>query len=60
MKKVTAAFLALAFAATVPGMALADCAGHMKTTSTPATIVDGSGTTTLPPMTPVPEGQSGG
>jgi hypothetical protein len=59
MKKVTAAFLALAFAATVPGMALAECAGHMKTTSTPATVVDGSGTT-VPPMTPVPAGQTGG
>jgi hypothetical protein len=40
-------------------MALADCAGHMKTTSTPATVVDGSGTI-VPPMTPVPAGQTGG
>ena len=60
MTKLTAAVLALAFTAAVPGIALADCAGHMKTTSTPATVVDGSGTTTVPPMTPVPDGQSGG
>jgi len=60
MTKATAAFLAVAFAAAVPGLAWADCAGHMKTASTPATVADGSGTTT-PPVTPVPTpDQSGG
>ncbi len=54
MTRLTATFLALAFTAAVPGMALADCAGHMKTTGAPATVVDGSGTTTVPPMTPTP------
>lgn len=59
MTKVTAAFLALAFAAAVPGMALADCPGHMKTADTPATVVDGSGTI-VPPSTPMPAPQTGG
>lgn len=59
MIKTTAAFLAVAFAAAVPGAAWADCAGHMKTASTPATVADGSGTTT-PPVTPIPTDQSGG
>lgn len=54
MTRLTAAFLALVFTAAVPGLALADCPGHMKTTSTPATVVDGSGATTVPPMTPAP------
>jgi len=41
-------------------MAWADCAGHMKTASTPATVADGSGTTAAP-VTPVPTpDQSGG
>src|SRR3546814_5886018 len=31
MTRLTAAFLALAFTAAAPGLALADCAGHMKT-----------------------------
>jgi hypothetical protein len=59
MTKVTAAFLAVAFAAAVPSMAWADCAGHMKTASTPATVADGTGTAT-PPSTPIPTDQSGG
>ncbi len=61
MTKVTAAFLALAFSAAIPGMALADCPGHnMTTTSNPATVVDGSGTTAVPPATPIPATQAGG
>ena len=60
MTKMTAAFLALAFATAVPGMAWADCAGHMKTATTPVTTADGSGTTP-PPVTPAPTAdQSGG
>lgn len=59
MTRLTAAILAVAFTAAVPGMALADCAGHMKTATNPATIVDGSGST-LPPMTPAPDGKVGG
>lgn len=57
MIKATAAFLAVAFAAAVPGIAWADCAGHMETASTSPTVADGSAT---PPATPIPTKPAGG
>lgn len=59
MKKLTAAVLACALLASAPGIAFAGCAAHQVTASTPATIVDGTGSTAAPPMTPAPAAPSG-
>ena len=59
MAKVTSIFMATLFATALvlPGVAAADCAGHMKSAQTPTTIVDGSGTA---PITPIPAPKTGG
>lgn len=59
MTRVTAAILALAFTAAVPGLALADCAGHMETATAPTTTVDAGGSSTAP-ITPIPTTKTGG
>lgn len=55
-----AAFAAAAFA---PGMAAAcmkNSVSAQGSMSTPVTVVDGSGTTTTTPFTPLPETKTGG
>lgn len=54
--------LATAFAAAVlaPGMAAACMKNSVSAQSAPTTLVDGSGTTTTTPFTPLPETKTGG
>lgn len=61
MTKIGALTLAAAFAAAMlaPGLAAA-CMKNSETAQTPTTIVDGSGTTTTTPMTPLPGTKTGG
>lgn len=62
MSKLTTLTLAAAFAAAAlaPGMAAACMKSSVTAQSTPTTVVDGAGTTAVPPMTPAPGTKTGG
>ncbi len=62
MTKLATLTLAAVFAAATlaPGMAAACMKDSVSAQSTPATLVDGTGTTTIPPMTPAPGTKTGG
>lgn len=62
MTKLTALTLAAVFAAATlaPGIAVACMKDSVSAQSTPTTLVDGAGTTTIPPMTPAPATKTGG
>jgi hypothetical protein len=62
MSKFATFTLAAAVAAAVlaPGMAVACMKNSVSAQSTPTTLVDGSGSTTTTPFTPLPETKTGG
>lgn len=62
MSKIATFSLAAAFAAAVlaPGMAAACMKNSVSAQSAPTTLVDGSGSTTTTPFTPLPETKTGG